>query len=90
MLNNITLLQPLYPVFCAWCGGETNVAGYAGLPHSHGICPGCADRLLDEDEKGRTTSSLYDTETKELLPGHEMSMSAAMMKATQLELKSNE
>lgn len=48
MLNNITLLQPLYPVFCTWCAGETNVVGYTGVPHSHGMCPACADRLLDE------------------------------------------
>lgn len=45
---------------------------------------------LGSDEKGRTIYSLYDTEAKELLPGYEMSMSAAMIKAAQLQLDSNE
>ena len=38
-------------VFCAWCGkalGTKDGEGVAGV--SHGICPDCARRFLDELE----------------------------------------
>lgn len=35
--------QPRHPVKCAWCG---KMIGWSRAEHSHGICGGCAERLV--------------------------------------------
>ena len=34
-----------YPVFCAWCGIQI---GEATVPHSHGICEACLEKVMAE------------------------------------------
>jgi hypothetical protein len=37
--------ERLYNVICAWC---RRVVGYSEVEHSHGICPDCAKKLLED------------------------------------------
>ena len=41
-----------YPVLCSWClkQGQRKVVEYTTVEDSHGICPRCYERVMEEIE----------------------------------------
>ena len=39
------VVMKTWPINCSWCGKEV---ARAIMPHSHGICEPCADRLVED------------------------------------------
>jgi sigma-B regulation protein RsbU (phosphoserine phosphatase) len=66
-LANVRQLQGLLPI-CAYCKRirddknywnqvETYLEGHADVQFSHGICPSCLDRVINDEVTGHSTSS---------------------------------